>query len=166
MLGPGCPFPMKLTHSTFTTIGKKNKNWFLNTSITTPIFGSLLPSESLIFMAGCDIISLTAGQKIRGLSEWHAPKSNSLLLSGRPSYNNRKYFLFLLGYFILFYLPIYTDGRWKGGKTFLTVYQIQAFALFVLRMHSCTVSRSCKSHRESVPSTETALVLLPKHFWT
>lgn len=124
----------------------------------------LLPSESLIFMAGCDIICLTAGQKTRGLSEWHAPKSNSLLLSGRPSYNNGKYFLFLLGYFILFYLPIYTDGGWKGGKTFLTVHQIQAFALFALRMHSCAISRSCKSHTDSVPSTETASVLLPKHF--
>lgn len=56
---------------------KKNISKCINN--LSPIFWSFVVSESLIFMAGCDTICLTSGQKIRGLPGWHASKSTSLL---------------------------------------------------------------------------------------
>lgn len=99
------------------------------------IFCSFVAPESLIFMAGCDIICLTGRQKIRELSGWHASKSTSFLLNKRPSYNNWKYFLFLLYCFISVYLLIQTDVRWKGEKN-ISLHRIQVVELFVLRLHS------------------------------
>lgn len=128
----------------------------------SPIFRSFVAPESLIFMAGCDIICLTARQKIRGLSGWHASKSTSLLLNERPSYNNWKYFLFLLCCFILFYLLIRTDGGWKGEKTSLCIESKQLHCLCSRCIAEQYEEAVNLPHSDSAPSTETASVTPPR----